>query len=182
MTYAIMMCFDDSAAKALVQLRTTLAGQFDLKHRVVDHYSPHVTLAIVEELVPINPAERLRHAAQSTRGLTVTFSGVGVFQSPSGFTLLMSVAPSMELLRLHASVESEFASDTGQDTHYARGKWLPHCTIASGVDSDVSLDAIFRCIGKDVLFRSAKVTRLEIAYTADKVCGPLEVRHSISLD
>src|SRR6267154_1736249 len=101
--YAITLCFDDSTEKLMASLRSRLSYELHLDSRPGDLYAPHATLGIFENLDCSNPIRSLQGVALKARALLVLFGGIGLFETPDGFTLFISIIPSAGLLQLHQS-------------------------------------------------------------------------------
>ena len=149
-------------------------------------YRPHLTLAIVDTPHPALLAERLRPRLDAVSGLSLTLSSLGFFLTPPAPAYL-AVTPSRRLLGLHQSVHDVL--DTADSwSHYRPGSWVPHCTLAMGVDAATT---VARALAHTPLpvhatVTSAHLTRVPrvpghvvepLALTADKQTSLLPAQH-----
>jgi len=126
---------------------------------------PHVSLAVTDD------ADGLRQHAPglALRGIEIDIEMAAASLFPADPPLLvLAVAPSPELVALHARVDAALAA-AGVDVwpHYRPGTWLPHCTLSMGVPAEVVDDALAACLDSPLPVRA----RLRAAALTDSVTG-----------
>lgn len=90
---------------------------------------PHVTLAVLEDADPAAIAGVFTRPPPATLQMV----HVGAFLGPPGVVFL-GVAPSVELVDLHASTWAAVAGMAKGWARYEPGCWVPHCTLAMPLD------------------------------------------------
>lgn len=133
MPYAIEMYFDaetDIRIRALWEEFASIGASFmrDSGAR------PHVSLAVCESVDLPAATQLLDHFAGETSRFPIAFSSLGVFPAEAPVAFL---APKVtaELLALHARFFPAFAA-LARDCwfHYSLSQWVPHCTLAMGLE------------------------------------------------
>lgn len=186
--FAVVLHLDDDtdAAVRRVWARLEEEGVPSVATTYGPGYRPHLTLAIVDTPHPGLLAERLRPRLDAVPGLDLTLSSLGFFLTPPGPAYL-AVTPSRHLLGLHESVH-DVLTTADSWSYYRPGSWVPHCTLAMGVDSPTT---VARALGNIQLpihatVTSAHLTRLPrvhghvvepLALTADKQTSLLPAQH-----
>jgi 2'-5' RNA ligase len=134
MPYAIEMYFDaetDFRIRALWEEFASIGASFmhDSGAR------PHVSLAVCESADLPATRQLLDRFAGATSGFPIAFSSLGMFPAAEPVAFLAPKVTS-ELLALHARFFSEFAT-VARDCwfHYSPSQWVPHCTLAMGLES-----------------------------------------------
>jgi 2'-5' RNA ligase len=101
-------------------------------------YPAHVTFAVADRVG--EAAVRAAEAAGATGrsggggGLEVTLDAMGVFCGDQG-VLFLGVTPTTELVAAHGAVHAALDGDGGgPHGHFRPGVWVPHCTLAAGLD------------------------------------------------
>lgn len=137
MAHALQLHFDrhaDAAVRAMwanLEARGlgTLATRSHARHR------PHVSLLVAEHI----SVAQARHASQPALegiDLTLELGSLSVFPGRSG-VLYLGVVPTLAILRLHHGVHQRSAgAGIETDRHYLPDVWVPHCTLAQGLDHD----------------------------------------------
>jgi hypothetical protein len=100
-------------------------------------YRPHLTLAIVDTAHPGHVADRLRPRLEAAAGLPFTLSSLGFFLS-SPAPAYLAVTPTRRLMALHQGVHDVLGA-AGSWAYYRPGAWVPHCTLAMGVESQTAV-------------------------------------------
>jgi 2'-5' RNA ligase len=128
------MYFDDRADAAVRRLWELLADAglpslATLTHR---RHRPHVSLTVAESLVGADLA-RLRDVL-AARQPTLPLYVLGTFPGRGG-ALFLGVPVTAELVAFHADVHAALADEPVQHwPYYLPGNWVPHCTLAEGLD------------------------------------------------
>lgn len=180
MPYAITLCFDETTEELIVKTKREVAQALNIKMQAADFYPPHVTLAIFDAL-SLNSTINIDDCAAQARKVPFEFCGLGLFESPNGYVVFLTVAPSRKLIDFHEALHLRFESEKRRDAFYDVGKWLPHCTIATKVEAAVTVGSLFRLLPKELLCRRLSVNRMELVFATDIVQGPMEIMHSIPL-
>ena len=140
MALAVELFFDAGADAAVRAMWRDLAAAGLPSLAVYGHgqHRPHVSLAVFESLSP-EGLDALRPVlAQAITGarLVLTLNSLGTFPGDEG-VLFLGVAVSTGLLALHARAHAALAGQqAGLWPHYLPGYWLPHCTLAQGLDAE----------------------------------------------
>jgi 2'-5' RNA ligase superfamily len=134
MAHALEMYFDDQADAAVRRLWQLLAdaGLPSLATRTHRRHRPHVSLTVAESLAgsDLAPLRSVLMAHQPTLHLYV----LGTFPG-SGGALFLGVPATAELLAFHAGVHAALAAQPAAHwPYYLPGRWVPHCTLAEGLD------------------------------------------------
>jgi 2'-5' RNA ligase len=134
MADALEMYFDDQADAAVRRLWQLLAdaGMPSLATRTHRRHRPHVSLAVAESLTAADlaPLRSVLIAHRPTLRLYV----LGKFPGSEG-VLFLGVLVTTELLAFHAEVHAALAGQRLQQwPYYQPGNWVPHCTLAEGMN------------------------------------------------
>jgi 2'-5' RNA ligase len=98
--------------------------------------APHVTLAVAEELGPV---ERMMDFATAFAPIEAAFESVGEF--PTG-VLFLAPRLSPELEEIHGRFHEQFDLAPGRPSHYySPGAWTPHCTLATQLTPVAMIEA-----------------------------------------
>ena len=133
MAFAISLLFDTRTADAVEEQWERLADAGISRSMIDLDFPPHVTLAAFDRL-PVDAAiAALDTAFRHTHMMPVELTNISTFEAGSG-VLYAALAPSAELLNLHATIEAAVGETCRP--HYRVGSWTPHCTLATGVSDD----------------------------------------------
>jgi 2'-5' RNA ligase len=103
---------------------------------------PHVSLMLSETLRVDDLARDLEGLGHFPRRLEVRVSHVGVFTEPE-LMLFYGLTPTDRLLRVHADAARIYRRWSSAITVRTQsGVWVPHCTLATQVDTGRLSDAI----------------------------------------
>lgn len=133
MAHALEMYFDDQADAAVRKLWQLLAdaGLPSLATRTHRRHRPHVSLTVAESLAgaDLAPVRSVLLAHQPTLHLYV----LGTF--PRSGALFLGVPATAHLLAFHADVHAALAGQPVEHwPYYLPGNWVPHSTLAEGLD------------------------------------------------
>ena len=96
-----------------------------LTERLPDAYPPHITLAVLSDIVDAMELARVLSAkVLEWPALEVTFAGFGVFPTEPA-ALWLAPAPTKLLLELHRLVSALVGVDSVH-RHYRPDAWMPH--------------------------------------------------------
>jgi 2'-5' RNA ligase len=108
---------------------------------------PHISLAISETLDVEAFLPELREIASAYTPQRCAMSSLGFFPGAKRVCFLAPIV-TQSLIDLHRAVDERFARHaTRVDGNYRPPKWVPHCTLAMGLDSEAMgpvLDAYAR--------------------------------------
>ena len=149
MALAIEMFFDEDADAAVRAIWRDLAAAGLPNLAVYGHgqHRPHVSLAVCGSLSPdaVVPLQSMLSQAITEAGLVLPLTSLGTFPGGEG-VLFLGVSVTAGLLDLHARAHAALAGQTaGRWPYYLPGYWVPHCTLAQGLDAE-STAAAFRLL------------------------------------
>jgi 2'-5' RNA ligase len=165
------MYFDEEADAAVRRLWLLLsdAGLPSLATRTHRRHRPHVSLAVAESLADADLAP-LRSALMSSRPALRLYV-LGTFPGDEG-ALFLGVQVTAELLAFHAGAHAALAGQPiRQWAYYLPGNWIPHCTLAEGLDKSEAGRAFGLLAGYRAI--AATVTSAGIKDTATGAITPL---------
>ncbi|MBW3493677.1 2'-5' RNA ligase family protein [Bacillus sp. FDAARGOS_1420] len=130
--YAIIATFDCVSTNKVRELQNELTNIIETNE--LAGVEPHITLADYKELDINLYTKRLEEFVAFQENIsTVTFPSVGTF--PTNGTIFLAPTITDELLRLHHSYHDYFkVFHDNLQSYYVPGKWVPHCTIANGLN------------------------------------------------
>ncbi|MBE7148884.1 2'-5' RNA ligase family protein [Bacillus mycoides] len=138
--YAIIATFDCVFTNKIRELQNELTNIIGTNP--LAGVEPHITLADYNELDVNLYTEKLEEFVVFQENIAaVTFPSVGTF--PTNRTIFLAPTITDELLRLHHSYHDYFkVFHDNLHSYYVPGKWVPHCTIANGVNSNQFLSVM----------------------------------------
>jgi 2'-5' RNA ligase len=99
--------------------------------------TPHVSLAVFDEVERSRAVSALSRFVESCEPLTVSFRGIGRFDEPER-VIFLALAADEELTAVHAELHAFLRSmRLASSPVYLPGRWIPHCTVAHHVPADV---------------------------------------------
>jgi 2'-5' RNA ligase len=159
MSFALQMFFDPAGEAAVRRMweRLERAGVPSLATRTHRQHRPHVTLAGAQRLALAGTAIE---ATRDLLGNELTLSTLGTFPGEQA-VLLLGITVTAELLRTHCAVHAGIES-ASEDlwAMYRPGRWVPHCTLAIGLDTD-QLTAAFARLTPFAAF-TVRVTQTDL--------------------
>lgn len=124
MGYAVALFLEDPAAKAI---RKLFQQTDSLMSRI--GASPHVSLAVFDNVDTSRLIPVVRSFAEKTQSLNLRLSSIGVFPNDDNVVFL-AAAVTTELLALHKQFHDDLkTAGLSSDPLYLPGAWVPHCTI-----------------------------------------------------
>ncbi|EJV88018.1 2'-5' RNA ligase family protein [Bacillus mycoides] len=157
--YAIIATFDCVSTNKVRELQNELTNIIETNE--LAGVEPHITLADYKELDVNLYTKRLEEFVAFQENIsTVTFPSVGTF--PTNGTIFLAPTITDELLRLHHSYHDYFKifHDNPQ-SYYVPGKWIPHCTIANGLNLNQFL-SVMECIYEKFDVTLASIEKLKL--------------------
>lgn len=146
MPYVVGLTLDKTAANVVSALSAKVLSAAEATGIRVSTTPPHVTLAIAEHMDERSAGRLIDQVASESAPPQLTFDSLGAFNGPDWVLFLAPVA-TQELLSFHAKLHRELETHSkGQSPHYLPGRWVPHCTIASGISSTALPSALAACV------------------------------------
>ena len=146
MNFAVELCFDERTDARIRELweRIEAAG---LPSRLLEFgHTPHVSLGVCAELDWRAFAPRLTEFAAREPRLHATLISLGTFANREGVVFL-GLINTPELLALHARFDALFVAHAREPRDYYRpGRWVPHCTLSTALDSTQVAAALRVCM------------------------------------
>lgn len=138
--YAIIATFDRVFTYKIRELQSELTNIIGTNQ--LAGVEPHITLADYNELDVNLYTEKLKEFVAFQENIAaVTFPSVGTF--PTNGTIFLAPTITNELLRFHHSYHDYFKTfHDNLQSYYVPGKWVPHCTIANGLNSNQFLNVM----------------------------------------
>lgn len=138
--YAIIATFDCVSTNKVRELQNELTNIIETNE--LAGVEPHITLADYKELDVNLYTKRLEEFVAFQENIAaVTFPSVGTF--PTNGTIFLAPTITNELLRFHHSYHDYFKTfHDNLQSYYVPGKWVPHCTIANGLNSNQFLSVM----------------------------------------
>lgn len=131
--FAIETFFDEASETRVraVWQRIAAAG---LPSTLLAHgHTPHVSLAVAEDLDPLAFAPVLAAFAASEPALSIRLASAATFATAEG-VLFLGVVATRVLLERHERFHSRFErAARGAWPYYRPGHWVPHCTLTTGL-------------------------------------------------
>ena len=178
MPFAVGVSLDPASAAVVGELIHDVLAVTgaDLTH--VSETSPHLTLAVAEEVEVPAVEQLLAEIAGSMPAPALTFSHLGVFLGDERVVFLASVVTA-ELIAFHLAFHRRFeAMARDQSPLYLPGRWVPHCTLARDLAPDAIPRAVGAC-GQLVLPHKARLSRIVLAsFPAPDVRRAVALRQS----
>ena len=143
MAYAAELFFDAATEAALIRLRDALT-EVGLMTATQNNHRPHISLGGCRDLR--DAAELVRAlenlAAEQTAPLPVTLSSLGIFPGDEG-VVFYGVTVTTPLLVLHRRFHGLFTAwALDWSPFYEPGCWVPHCTLAYGLEPSRLAEAV----------------------------------------
>lgn len=136
MAYAVNLLFNRSLADVVSGHWQRIFDAGISRSMLALDYPPHVTLTVYDTLNVDTVTPALDPVFEALAQIAVTLTHVTTFGAGSG-VLYAALEPSPDLMRLH--VKAAAAIEEVCRPHYRTGGWIPHCTLATGVN-DIDLD------------------------------------------
>jgi 2'-5' RNA ligase len=169
-SYAIELMLDPASEAIVRQAWASFAaaGLGDDMGKLGVH--PHIALAVWDEAVP-EQHEVVQAWAESTTSININLHAIGNWQETG--VVYLAATPTAALLEMHGQL-IEYLGPTGISVwdYYRPGRWIPHCTLAQGLNNRQIPQAIEHC----------KALSLPISAILDKAAmvsfRPVEILHT----
>lgn len=134
MPYAVEMYVDARTDQVVRRLWADLKNAGIPNELEQAQARPHISLACYEHIQPERLVDRLAAFAEDLSVLSLTFSFIGVF--PKGI-VFWGINANTRLLQVHSRYQAAFTEFDGVSfALYHPGIWVPHCTLAMGLNQD----------------------------------------------
>ena len=135
MAYAAELVLDTRAAGILTETMQHLERSAGIETPHMLGAVPHLSLAVWEAIDPGLVWPRLENLARSLDPPPLRLASLGLFGGASA-VLFAAPVPTPALLACHAAFHQAMADFDAQCWPYYRpGAWMPHVTLASGLDA-----------------------------------------------
>jgi hypothetical protein len=172
MPYAIELFFDPQTDSIIRGLWQNIADAGVRSVMIEARYSPHVSLAVCDDLDVDGLHDPLAAFARSLSPFDLVFPNIGMFIRPEG-VLFLGVTVTEWLLALHQQFVHIIAPHTSTlRSYYCVDRWVPHCTLAFGLERGDLLDAARACFGVELPLY-ATVRGIGISDVSPDACRPL---------
>lgn len=184
MPYVVELLLDENAADKVRALWQRLADA-GLPSRYLDlELTPHVTIAVFDELDPVQARDAFASFAAEETPEPISLYSPASFPTDEGVLYLAPIV-TRGLLELHAGFHERFAElDQPVGEYFFRGRWVPHVTVGLGLD-DEQLAEGFRILREAELPITGTLDRLQLfEFSRDErggPTGPLHVHHRLPL-
>jgi 2'-5' RNA ligase len=158
--HAVVAMFDP-AADAEVRAVWALLSNSNIDSSMMTlGVAPHLTLAVMDDVLPAPLIGRVNALAARTNPFTLNFDRIDMFEG-SETVLYLAPQASTALRRLHEAFH-ESAVGIGTSTDHTRpGSWVPHATIAMALRKR-PLAAAHRLLSNSFFAFNARVTDLAV--------------------
>lgn len=145
MPFAVEFFFDPKTEAIVRRIRDAVNETTDTTEIIAGDYRPHVSLGGCQHLDAEGLAPDLSKYARSMYSFPLTMESFGIFPTEEG-VIFLGVTVTRELLATHAEFQSIFERYAEQSNHHYRaGVWVPHCTIAYGLQAHQLAAAVTAC-------------------------------------
>ncbi len=162
MSFAVEM-YMDAENEAKIRRIWKFLAEAGIKSAMLEAgYRPHVSLGVCEKLEVDGLAKELSSFAENISPFEMILSSIGLFHSSEN-VIFLGVTPTQKLLDINGAFHRFFGKYAkAQRAAYHVGSWVPHCTLAFGLPSDIVSQAIEICRREALPIRS-RVEEIGIA-------------------
>lgn len=158
--HAVIATFDSPADAKVRAIWATLANNKIDSSMTTLGVAPHLTLAVMNDVMPGPLIGRVGDLATGTEPFSLRFDRIDVFEGRES-VLYLAPQASTALRRLHSTLH-ENVQGIGTSTEHTRpGSWVPHATIAMALRKR-PLAAAHRVLSEHFFSFSAQVISLAI--------------------
>jgi 2'-5' RNA ligase len=178
MPYAIELYFDPQTDGAIRGLWQNIAAAGVRSAMIEARYRPHLSLAVCGDLDVEAMHDPLATFAATLSPFELALPTIGLFTRPEG-VLFLGVTVTESLLALHRRFNHIITPHTSTlRSYYCVGQWVPHCTLAFGLERDELLIAAGACLSLELPLY-ATVQEIGISDVSPDSCRPL---HAVGID
>jgi hypothetical protein len=128
------MLFDDAATARVLELwaRLDTAGIASMSTASHGRHRPHATLL---NATTLSGSTALVETLQALVGADLFFDSLAIFPGPTS-VLFLAACVTPPLLSTHSAVHELVSTDQTEPwPRYRPGSWVPHCTLAGGLNA-----------------------------------------------
>jgi len=134
--YAVELYFDAQTEKDILDFRESIyqSGVTPVLGKLNDR--PHISLAVFGQHDPKMLVDLSAEFSPQKSHIPIRLEAVGAFPTDSNVVFLLP-APSFELLQIHRDFHKILEKEkVHSSNYYLPDRWVPHCTIESGLSDD----------------------------------------------
>lgn len=144
MGLAVELYFDGLTEARLRRLEATLAAHLPPGATGHSAVRPHLSLTLLPDESEVVLLPLVEAFARATPRQPIALSAIGLFPTGEG-VLYLAPTPTRALLDLHARFHARLArARLAGNPYYLPEHWVPHCTLATGLDPAQLASAIQR--------------------------------------
>lgn len=104
-------------------------------------YPPHITLATYDEVDVADLFDAFDEAFKTLPKVKISFEALGYFEVPHAIVLWAAPNLPRSITAVHERIHTEIDVDLCRP-YYRPGTWVPHCSLATAIDSSLRDAAI----------------------------------------
>ena len=140
--FVIELFFDTALEQYVRALWRDLAAAGISEDLALDGARPHLSVCSFRDIAIDHLGAKMRGLSARSGPVSMEMLSLGVFLSPEE-VLYLSPTVSAELLALHAGIVDAVRQSGGAiGEYYEPGRWVPHCSLAVGLDQERMAAAI----------------------------------------
>jgi len=144
--FAVEMLLDSASDARMRALWQRIADRGLPSPLLALGHTPHVSLAVSNGLAVDDFVPALREFAAREAPPRTALASAATFGSAEGVVFLGAV-PTPALIELHRRFFPLFERAASEPwDHYRPGRWVPHCTVSSGLDPRQVTEALGVCL------------------------------------
>ena len=140
MPFGAVLLFDEETEAKVKGAWTALADAGVSRSMRMPGFRPHLSLSVGDRLEVERVGEGLASLARSAPPLPVGLPGLGIFADTG--VVYVGVTPTEALLDLHRRVDAVCEGAGSLEDWYRPDGWVPHVTLAFGLDANGLADAV----------------------------------------
>ncbi len=179
-TLAVLGYFDKKTEEMICDIKKrTELSICELGEAV--YSAPHITFLITDDRGIDKMKKRLDGIARKIPLPVVRFSHIGYF--PSSGVVFIGITPTVELMRFHAVICSKFEeTDSRISPYYMPSKWIPHCSIADGVEQISINTSVYKEIPFPFEARIERLAITEMDHSTGKLVNSVDIQEKVFPD
>ena len=146
MAYAVVFYFEKHSEFPIKEIWKKMESIGLSPNKYKGKIRPHMTLAIYESINCSECENEIKRIGKESNMLTVQANHFGIFPHQPA-VIFISPAPNTELLEFQRKIHKILEGKVdGTWDKYLPGKWVPHCTLAQGVNNKDLPAALNMCL------------------------------------
>jgi 2'-5' RNA ligase len=146
MAYAVVFYFDKNSENPIYKIWEQLEKIGLSPSKYKSGIRPHITLAIYDSINCIDCEINLKNLVADSKIFSVQANHLGIFSNQTS-VIFIAPASNIDLLEFQKGIHQALEdSSKGAWEIYIPGNWIPHCTLAQGVDSKNLSVALKICV------------------------------------